>query len=133
MFKISKQADYAFQLILELSALEKGELLSLKKFSNKSSISFLFLQKIAKSLREAGIIESVKGKNGGYKLFKPASSISLKEVVEAVEGPYNAIECNKIDSSCDKIKNCTIRHGVGRVNKQMIQYLEAVTVSSMIE
>ena len=81
MIKISKQVDYAFQLISELSKLEKNALLSLKTFSIKSNISFLFLQKIARSLRGAKIIKSVKGKNGGYMLVKKADKISVKEVI----------------------------------------------------
>lgn len=131
MIKISRQSDYALQLVSELSALEKGQWLSLKMFSNKSSISFLFLQKIAKKLREAGMIEAIKGKSGGYKLKKPADKITLKSVMEAIEGPYGATDCYKFGKQCQKTDKCKIRHGIGKINNQIIKYLEGVTISSI--
>lgn len=131
MIKISRQVDYAFQLILELSKLEKNALLSLKRFSNKSNISFLFLQKIAKSLREAVIIRSVKGKNGGYRLVKPADKISIKEVIEAIEGPYGIVECTKKGGSCEKEDHCSVKKGIAKLNKQVIKYFEKLKVTDM--
>lgn len=131
MIKISRQADYALQLIVGLSKLKKGERLSLKMFSNKSSISFLFLQKIAKKLREAKLIEAIKGKRGGYRLKKATDKITLKDVIEAIEGPYGATDCSKLNRECQKADKCGIKHGLGKLNSQIIKYLESVTVSSM--
>ena len=131
MIKISKQADYAFQFIFELSKLESDVLLSLKKFSLQSSISFLFLQKIAKNLREANIIKAVKGKAGGYLLAKPADKISVKEVIDAVDGPYSMMECAKTDHCCEIRKKCKMRHGLEAINRQMIKYFEKLKVTDL--
>lgn len=133
MIKISKQTDYAFQLISELSKLDKNAILSLKKFSVKSNISFLFLQKIAKYLREAGIIKSVKGQGGGYMLNKDIKKISIKEVIEAVDGPCNMVECTKEDSCCGKKDCCAIKDGISKISNQMEKILEKTSVASIIK
>lgn len=134
MIKISKQVDYALQLIVELSNLEENSILSLKKFSLKSNISFLFLQKIARFLKQSGIILSAKGKTGGYKLAKPINKISIREVVEAVDGPYGATDCAKSGGGCcNKKTNCSVKKGMEKMNKQIMRYLESETVASMYE
>jgi len=132
MFKISRQVDYALQFVLELSKLENGAFLSLRIFSKKSSISFLFLQKIAKLLREAGIVEATKGKNGGYCLYKPAGRISIVEVVEAVEGPCGATECSKLGGCCGQAGKCGVKKGIAKINKKIIDFLKKTTIKSFI-
>lgn len=132
MIKISKQADYAFQLIVELAKLEKNASLSLNKFSLQSSISFLFLQKIAKSLREANIIRSIKGKNGGYMLIKSPKKISIKEVLEAVEGQYNTVDCAGSVKGCKRNEKCRLKPGFKRINKQINEYFTHLKVIDIL-
>lgn len=132
MIKISKQVDYAFQLIARLAKLEKSASLSLKKFSLQSSISFLFLQKIAKLLREAGIIKSIKGKNGGYLLVKPVEKITVKEVIEAVEGPYNTVSCSSDAKCCEKNKKCSMKSGFRIINRQINEYFAHLKVKDIL-
>ena len=132
MIKISKQVDYAFQLIAELAKLEKNASLSLKKFSLQSSISFLFLQKIAKLLREAGIIKSVKGKNGGYMLARPVETLNVKKIIEAVEGSYNAVDCAGSAKCCEKNKKCSMKSGFQIISKQINNYFEKLKVTDIL-
>jgi len=132
MIKISRQVDYALQFILELSKLEKDALISLKKFSIKSNISFLFLQKIARLLKKAGIIIAVKGKDGGYKLSAPASNIKVLEVIEAIEGPYGITDCSS-SHKCSKGQNgCNIKRGVNKINSKIINIFESLSVTDMM-
>ncbi len=122
MFSIGKQTDYAVELIIALSKLTEGELLSLGAFSKQSTISFLFLQRIAKSLREAGLIESVRGINGGYRLLKPASRISFREVIEAVQGPFSVLGCTK-GGKCGLEMVCTAKHRLRSVEAEIADLL----------
>ncbi|HRH23227.1 MAG TPA: Rrf2 family transcriptional regulator [Candidatus Magasanikbacteria bacterium] len=122
MLSISKQTDYAVELILALSKLNESELLSLRAFSKQSTISFLFLQRIAKSLREARLIESVRGINGGYRLLKPASQISFREVIEAVQGPFSVLACTKKEN-CELEAMCTAKHGLRSVEAEIADLL----------
>ncbi len=122
MLSISKQTDYAVELILALSKLKEGELLSLRTFSKQSTISFLFLQRIARSLRGAGFIESVRGINGGYRLIRPAHQISFRDVIEAIEGPFGVIACSK-DEVCKLEAICTAKNSLRSVETEIAALL----------
>lgn len=129
MIKLSKQADYALQLLIALSKLEDGELLGLKKFSKESTISFLFLQKIVRPLRESGLVKSVQGKNGGYMLERDINEVSIKEVIDAVDGQYGLSECVK--KGCVHEQRCGLKTGLDKMNRQIVNYMETLKVSDL--
>jgi len=85
MLSIRRETAYAVKFLNNL-ANKKDQVRSLKEISEKTGVSFLFLQKIARKLRLKNIISSVQGVDGGYTLLKPAKKISLLEVIEATEG-----------------------------------------------
>ena len=120
MVHFSKQVDYALQLMIALAELKSGNFLSLRKFSQESNISFLFLQKIARDLREKKLINSTRGARGGYRLKPRAEEISLKQIIEAVDGPSGVTECLKKGGCCPKIESCTARRVFGHINKHFL-------------
>ena len=130
MLKISKEFDYAVQLITALASLkEKDELLSLKKFSQESNISFLFLQRIARSLKQAGLIDSVRGVKGGYKMKKEATKITLKDILTATEGKVPSIsKCIADKNLCKKSAKCNARILFSKINKELLTYLEKTPI-----
>jgi len=130
MFRLSKQADYAIQLLYRLSLLEKNKALSLRTFSDESSISFLFLQRIARELKKAHIIESKKGVQGGYFLIKKYTDISLMDVISAIDKPVFA-PCVIDEKTCKFIHTCTIKAGIERVQKKMIALLKATPIAGL--
>ena len=93
----------------------------------------MFLQKIAKLLREAKIVESVKGKDGGYRLNKPSGKINIMTVMEAVEGPYGATECSRADGCCGKAGQCNVKKGMEKINKKIISLLKKTTIKSFVK
>jgi len=97
MIALNKQTDHAISLIVALGKIPHNEVLSLRTFALDSNISFLFLQRVARSLRNAGIVESVRGARGGYRLLKDPSHISFREVIEAIEGPISVVGCTRGD------------------------------------
>lgn len=133
MFSLSKQVDYSVQLMLSLAQLAPGKSLSLKSFARERNISFLFLQKIARQLKKSGLIEATKGARGGYFLLKKAKSISLKDVVEAVEGKYSAVSCLKTGHLCPVSAACTSQFVFSFIQKDMIQTLEKYSLEKMGE
>lgn len=129
MFEISRQVDYSIQLLARLGKLSPEESLSLKMFSEESNISFLFLQKIARSLKQAGLITAHKGTHGGYKLSRPVVDISIKSVIEAVEGPFGIVDCAKGDHACFKSATCTTKQMWLSINKDIVSKLETTSIA----
>lgn len=132
MFKMSKQVDYALQLLSALGQIEMGTVLSLKEFSKESTISFLFLQRIARLLRTAGLIVASRGSIGGYSLVKPIDQIMIREVVEAVEGKVGLAVCQIKEKLCPKATDCKIKKGVHSMNQKMLDLIGSVSVADLL-
>ena len=130
MLRLSKQADYAIQLLHRLSSLEKNQALSLRTFSDESNISFLFLQRIARELKQAKMIDSKQGVQGGYFLTMQYSRISLLDVIEAIDKPTFA-PCVIDEKTCKLIHTCTIKHGMERVQKKLVSVLKATPIAGL--
>lgn len=134
MLQFTKEIDYGLQLVVALAKLKKGEVLSLRKFSDASRISFLFLQRIVKKLREANLVVSNKGAHGGYFLKRPADRLSLREVIEAIDGECAVINCLSVDENCRcaKEKTCGARKFFTKVNDCMVDCMEKMLVNDII-
>ncbi len=131
MFSLSKQVDYSVQLMLSLSELAPGKFLSLKSFAKERNISFLFLQKIARQLKKAGLIDASKGARGGYFLNKMNKEITLRDVVEAVEGKYSTVSCLKSGHECPVSRACTSQFVFSFLQEDMLGTLEKYSLDKM--
>ena len=132
MISLSKQVDYGVQLLMGLAHAPDGSHISLKQFATERNISFLFLQKIAKKLREAGLIISQKGPTGGYQLATDPYAISLKHIVEAIEGPYQPMTCMKKDT-CPIETGCPSKNVFSYVQKDIVASMNKYSLQTMIE
>jgi Rrf2 family transcriptional regulator, cysteine metabolism repressor len=132
MIRFSRELDYAIQLIVKLAQLSNGELLSLKNFSEERDISFLFLQKIARSLKTSGLIKSVRGAQGGYQLAKAPQKIGLKDIIEAFEGKYAPVDCLR-GKKCKRMKDCPTRTFSARIHQDILDAMNKYTVKDMLD
>ena len=131
MLQFNKEVDYALQLLLALKRLKGNELLSLRNFSKDSDISFLFLQRIAFKLKNAGVVKSVKGAQGGYCLAVKAKQLTLKVVITALEGDCVVASCLRTGCQCEKEKNCQVHPIFCEINKKFIDYLSDVNLEDV--
>jgi Rrf2 family protein len=83
--RTTAKADYAVRAAIELAA--AGDQLNAEQIAQAQAIPANFLENILRDLRRAGIVDSRRGQQGGYRLAKPANEISLADVIRAVEGP----------------------------------------------
>ncbi|HBF66858.1 MAG TPA: hypothetical protein DDW36_00330 [Candidatus Magasanikbacteria bacterium] len=114
---LKKETEYALRL---LGAIEEGcsaEPLSLKTFAKDSGISFLFLQRIAAKLKDAGIIRARKGKVGGYWLSRPRTSIHIIDIIEAIEGPLDSVKGD---------------NAFGKLNRALKLFLKEKTLDELV-
>lgn len=107
--KFTKATDYAFVLLKHLHPLDKGETTSVKKVAEECHIPKRFLANIVHSLSKAGLLLTVKGMDGGIRLSKSSNKISIKEVVEIMEGNLRLVDCQSQSTLCLTEDNCTIK------------------------
>ncbi len=107
MFKISRKTEYAIRGMMHLAKQPAGEFIMLKDIGKATRTSPVFLAKIFQLLNSAGLVESSRGASGGFRLSRNPQRISLKEIVEAIEGPVQVNECVVEGRSCVFSKRCS--------------------------
>lgn len=142
---MSSKADYGFLLLMRLaknggehygwySGADSGGMKSLRSIAIGDRLSFFFLQKVAAELRKSGLIVAGRGKTGGYALSKPANKITLKEIIEALDGPLAIMGClGDGVNTCSKQKTCPVRPGFEIVNNTIIGALSSKTLYDLIK
>ncbi len=141
LFQLSQKVDYGLLLMSELAKnfeLEMGSIyepVSLHTIAEEHRMSFFFLQKIANDLRKAGLIESSRGKFGGYILAKNPAEINLREILEALEGPIAMMSCFTHQSDkmqCLRKGHCQVRNGLQLINQLLLDTLQKTTLYNLL-
>jgi len=130
MLKLSKRVEYALQFLTELEQSDDDSVLSLREFSTKNNISFLYLQRIVRQLMKSELVNSRRGASGGYYLLNPKEVITLRSVVEAIEGPYGATPCHR-GESCPQSTGCTIKKTMGNLSTIISKQLDTITIADL--
>jgi Rrf2 family protein len=89
--KLSRSSTYALQALVHMAALKDNPIVASHLVARAEGIPERFTLKVLKPLVARGVLQSLKGPNGGFRLAKPAKAITLLEVVEAVDGPIRGL------------------------------------------
>ena len=131
MLRVTKLTDYA-TLVLTVLAARPGEVLSAAGLAEQAGLEAPTVAKVLKPLAQAGLVEGFRGANGGYRLARDASAISLVEIVEAMEGPLAITECSQGESQCGIARQCGVRSNWRLINDVVADALRGVTLAQML-
>jgi len=122
------EADYAVRIVEFLAT--QSERADAKTISDETQVTQRFTLKILRTLVANGIAVSYKGAKGGYELARPAKEITLRQVIEAVEGPYMISRCQGDAYSCTRT-DCRL-HGIyGKISAMVRKELDAITFDTI--
>jgi Rrf2 family protein len=131
--KLSTKARYALRAMMEL-ALHEGEGPQLlRDIAKAQRLSPKYLEQLTIPLRHAGLLRTERGPSGGYELAKPASRITALDIVEAVEGPLDLLDCIGSSAACDRTATCAARRLWMRVGEAMSGALAEATLADLRE
>jgi Rrf2 family cysteine metabolism transcriptional repressor len=99
--KVSSKGRYGLRCMLDLALHAKGEHVALHQLAERQGLSLLYLEQVFSSLRKAGLVKSVKGAGGGYSLATSARSISVGDVIRAVEGDTSIVKTSDYGKNGD--------------------------------
>ena len=91
--EISRQADYAIRAVLDLAQAPPGELMQTRQIARRQEIPEKYLPTIVRTLARAGLLRTLRGSHGGISLSRDPSQITLRQVVEAIDGPVLLNRC----------------------------------------
>ena len=132
MLKIGKLTDYAL-LVMSQMAKNPHSILSASLLAEALHLSSPTVSKILKMLADANLVTSVRGAEGGYRLAKPATKITVADVISAMEGELAMTECCESTSLCAIDSMCTMRENWRKINKMVHALLAKFTIIDMTE
>jgi|TARA_B110000967_G_scaffold205033_1_gene248706 Rrf2 family iron-sulfur cluster assembly transcriptional regulator len=130
--KLTTKSRYAVNALTELSILGSNGPVSLSDISANQDIEISYLEQIFRKLRIAGIVKSIRGRNGGYLYAKDPSIVSIKEVMNAVDEVMDATSCNGL-SNCHHGKKCNTHNLWHELNQVVDNYLSKITINKLVE
>jgi Rrf2 family protein len=133
MIRINRKTDYAIRVVLALSKQPAGTRLSSAKIQQEMLIPKAFMPRIVAQLAAVGLVKTHAGRDGGLELPRPASEITLRDVVDAFEGPILLSECmqSKGEDDCPFRADCPVRSRWGRVQAAMLREMVSVTFEEL--
>ncbi len=129
---VSTKAQYGMRALVEV-AMFGGEPVSLKVISQRQFISQQYLEQIFAELRRAGIVESVRGARGGYKLARPVEEIDSLEVVELLEGSVAPVRCIEDSTNCIRTGHCSTESLWRKVDTAVREALKGTSLADLVE
>lgn len=128
---VSTKGRYALRAVVDIAENSVTNRVSLRSVAQRQGISDKYLEAIIKPLVVAGILVSVRGKNGGYQLAKPADAITTGDVIRAVEGDVSTAPCTAEGECCDRASMCrTMKFWTGLENT-VDRYLDSTTIADL--
>jgi Rrf2 family protein len=137
--KLSKRGEYALRSMINLGIAAKvgRKLVRVTELATAEDLPVKFLEQVIQQLREAGFVESVRGKHGGYRLAKPADQIAIGSVVRLIDGPLAPIGCVSQTAyepcNCPDEAHCGLRMLMLDVRNAIAAILDRYTLADVVD
>jgi Rrf2 family protein len=126
---IRRNTDYALRATVELAGRFGGEPVSTKEIANRQQIPYQLACKLMQRLHNAGVVKSEMGPAGGFMLCKNPSKITVRQVVEIIQGPVRLNNC-KI---CRLSRECIVSHELARLQGKINKFLDGLSLRQLAD
>ncbi len=133
MLRFSKKVEYALIAMVEMAEQEPSELVTAREISRRYNIPNEILGKILQKLTRQGLLKSVQGVRGGYTLERRPQTITIREVVEAVDGPMSLVACSTdANCECEQLVFCNIRYPMHIIESELVRFFNSITLRQLM-
>ncbi len=129
--RLTTKGRYAVAAMLDLAINQQDSTISLADISKRQEISLSYLEQLFAKLRRNGLVKSVRGPGGGYRLAKMADDIDIATIVDAVDEQIDATRCNG-DGSCRHGNACLTHHLWVDLTEQIQDFLRGISLANLI-
>ena len=134
--KLSTKGKYGLRAFIDLAASGEGQPVSILSIAQRQEISISYLEKLMAMLKKAGLVESVRGVNGGYTVARPMDEISVGDVLRALEGDLAPVECAGIESGqasqCSGSSQCVSKIVWKRINDSINDTVDSIYIGELV-
>lgn len=127
----SRSAEYAIRAFVHLAQIPDGRFAMVKQIAQQEQIPAHFLAKILQQLARKGLLRSSKGPTGGFTLRVPAEKISLRDIVDALDGMSEYQKCASGLAECNDDMPCGMHDSWKALRSRIIEYLERTTIADV--
>jgi Rrf2 family protein len=132
VLRLSKKADYGLIALSYMAAPGQRAIVSTREMAEQHDIPVELLAKVLQRLARRGVLTSVQGINGGYRLARDPQAISVADVVEAIDGPLTLTACSDTTDTCDQFAKCNIRDPLHRIRERIASALATCSVAELV-
>lgn len=130
--QLTRGGEYGVRAITYLGRHPVGHVSSLRDVGREQDIPESFLAKIFQSLVRAGLVTSHRGAHGGFSLARSAGEITMREVIEAIDGPISLNACVLWPEDCRRSNHCAMHAVWLRAQERMMSALDEVTIADLV-
>lgn len=133
--KLSTKGRYGLKAVIDI-AMNSEEPVALSSIAQRQSISVSYLEQLIAKLKKAGIVNSIRGAQGGYVLARCAQDISVGEILRALEGdlyPVDCAEINGVEKFCTSSDRCVTKHVWKRITDSINDAVDGIMLSELVE
>ena len=131
MLRLSKKADYALMAMKHLALQGGASSTSAREIAEQYDIPIELMAKVLQRLVRTGLLISTQGTRGGYALSRPSASISVADVIAAIDGPFTVTACSTEKNDCEQYGKCSIRDPLWQIRERIVAALDTVTLAEM--
>jgi Rrf2 family protein len=132
MLTVTRQADYALRLMMAVGELPHGQKIATAVVAEQQKIPLPFLAKIVAHLALSGLLKTERGAHGGVSLGRPSDTISMLNIIEAIDGPVMLNTCVLDPDHCEFSASCPTCEVFGRVQRKVTSDLNSVTLTQLV-
>jgi Rrf2 family protein len=130
---VSTKGRYALTVMVDLAKLSDGGYVSLSDIAERENLSMKYLESIISILNKGGMLQSLRGKNGGYRLAREPKEYNISEILLLTEGTLAPVNCIMQEGvQCDKAATCSTLPLWAGLDKVIENYLSTITLEDII-
>ena len=129
--QITRTGEYGLRGLLFLAKQHPEKVTLISEISKDQNIPEAFLAKIFQRLSKVGLLRSIRGANGGFSLGKPAHEITMREIIEALEGPIALNRCLLREGECEEERICPLYPVWEELQQRILEILERTTIEDL--
>lgn len=130
--KISTKGRYGLRAMVDLAVYSAGDHISLKSIAERQNVSEGYLEQVFSTLRKSGLINSIKGAQGGYALADKPANITVGAVLRALEGNLSVIDEKSMEEKTnDRIEDCIREKVWSIINASIDQVVDGITLEDL--
>ena len=133
--KLSTKGRYGLSAMIDLAVYSENEAVSLNSIAERQHISEGYLEQLMAKLKKAGLVTSIRGASGGYRLARPAAEVSVGDILRALEGSLDAVNCPGLEekSSCDGSEFCVTKYVWQKINDSINRTVDEIKLEQLVE